>query len=158
MYICVNIFEAFNTFNNKGSIVLSMILFYIQLPPVSAAYCFPFLFTEISRFIPRILCTFCLASAACTERRSCKFTPFHIHSFLKLPLTLSLSQILDSDLLSCIVYFFFLPSPSLCNPDGIYLEQFNHHPQSKLSTIATNNQFISMSAQTEFIPFESGHK
>lgn len=80
MYICVNIFEAFNTFNNKGSIVLSMILFYIQLPPVSAAYCFPFLFTEISRFIPRILCTFCLASAACTERRVNSlpfiFTPF----------------------------------------------------------------------------------
>ena len=33
------------------------------------------------------------------------------------------------------------------NSDGIYLEQFNRWPQSKLSA-ATNNQFISMSAQT----------
>ena len=55
-------------------------------------------------FIPRILCNFFLASVAaciehCVNSLPFIFTPFHIHSLLKLPL------ILDSDSLSCNVYF-----------------------------------------------------
>ena len=112
-------------------------------PPLCvSAYCLFSFHQHCSRypdFIPRILC---VLSGWRVHRVNSH--PFIFNSFLQLAISDFFSDFRFGFIeLQC----FLLLTLPLYKADGIYLEQFNHRPQSKLST-ATNNQFISMSAQT----------
>ena len=127
---------------------ISIIICYI-LPCLSAYYLSFCIFLFVSNtqninisFQGFCMCTFCLASARMDHPGNS--IPFIFHSFLKLTLSDIRFRFMELQLS-------FLSPPSLCNVEGIYLEQFNGRPQSKLST-GTNNQFISISTQTLIYP------